>query len=113
MTFRVNISKDQDQNNVEFSIIDTGVGIAEDRVDAIFQQFTQADTATTRTFGGTGLGLSISQQLVQLMGGNITVTSELGTGSEFTFTLDMPVTDVISKDRPSNPETKWDSDLSC
>lgn len=74
------------------SIQDTGVGIAPDQLENIFSEFAQADNSTTRRFGGTGLGLSISRSLVALMGGDVTVTSELGVGSKFTFTATL-VTD--------------------
>ena len=73
-----------------FHIEDTGIGIPPDKVNTIFDQFTQADTATTRRFGGTGLGLAISKQLVKLMNGEIHVVSELDKGSTFSFTVPLP-----------------------
>ena len=74
---------------VEFAVRDTGIGIAADRLEAIFEGFTQAEASTTRRFGGTGLGLAISRRLVHLMGGELTVTSTLGQGSRFAFTLEL------------------------
>jgi PAS domain S-box-containing protein len=72
---------------LKVSVRDTGIGIPEDRRQAIFDAFTQADMSTTRQFGGTGLGLSIADTLVELMGGRITLDSEIGVGSKFTFTI--------------------------
>ncbi len=74
---------------LRFSIADTGVGIAEDKVGEIFGVFTQADASTTRQFGGTGLGLAISKQIVEMMDGKIWVESQKGQGSTFSFTAQL------------------------
>jgi len=71
---------------IRFSVKDTGIGIPADKLAKVFDSFTQVDSSVTRKYGGSGLGLAISQRLVELMGGRITVQSELGRGSDFTFT---------------------------
>ena len=85
---------------IEFRIIDSGIGIAPDRVQTLFQAFTQVDVSPTRRFSGTGLGLAICKGLVQLMGGQIGVESELDQGSTFWFTLVAPVTEGVLSDTP-------------
>lgn len=72
---------------IDVAVVDTGVGIAPDKIEYVFEKFTQADTSTTRRFGGTGLGLAISRGLTQLMGGSLTVVSASGQGSTFTARL--------------------------
>ena len=72
---------------LQFDVRDTGIGIAPDKVELIFESFTQADASTTRQFGGTGLGLSISRRLARIMHGDLTVESTLGNGATFTLTV--------------------------
>lgn len=85
----------QDPELLEFRVRDTGVGIAPENMELVFESFTQADTSTTRQFGGTGLGLAICKQLVELMGGRIWIESELGRGTTFFFTARLPCTDQV------------------
>ena len=79
------ISWDDGKVQVKFSVMDTGIGIAANKIDQLFQSFTQVDTSTTRKYGGTGLGLAICKQLVEMMQGTIHVESVLGKGSTFWF----------------------------
>lgn len=83
-----------------FEVRDTGIGIAKKTLDNLFQPFVQADSSTTRHFGGTGLGLSIVRRLVELMGGEIGVESELGKGSKFFFRLPLEAVDAGAPERP-------------
>ena len=76
---------------IVFEVRDTGIGMTPEQLDKLFQPFTQADPSTTRKYGGTGLGLAIAKQFCQIMGGDITVQSELGKGSTFTIQLPLRV----------------------
>jgi adenylate cyclase len=87
-------------SQIAITISDTGIGIASDKLEQIFESFEQADGSTAREYGGTGLGLAVTKQLVELHGGTINVTSVLGEGSQFTFTL--PVADQPVLKTPSN-----------
>lgn len=93
----IDLEKTQNQTFfIRFSINDSGIGIAQEKIDRMFKAFTQVDMSTTRKFGGTGLGLSICKQLTELMGGNIGLTSESGKGSSFFFVL--PLTKSIKEE---------------
>ncbi|MCA9247851.1 MAG: response regulator [Planctomycetales bacterium] len=81
------IHKESSESQLEFDVIDTGIGMSPDQMEKLFQPFVQADTSTTRKFGGTGLGLTISKRLAEFLGGTIRVRSEIGAGSTFTLTV--------------------------
>ncbi len=89
------INETDDDYTFKFSIKDTGIGIAEDKLETIFDRFTQAEESTTRTFGGTGLGLNIVKQLIELMHGKIYVTSAPLQGSEFIFEITYKKTQMV------------------
>src|SRR6185295_2698669 len=76
---------------VRIEVVDSGPGIAEDRLDQLFKPFTQADDSVARQFGGSGLGLSIAQELARLMGGRIEVRARLGQGSSFALVVPLSV----------------------
>ena len=83
---------------VMLSVHDTGIGIAQEKLEYVFEEFAQADSSTTRKYGGTGLGLSISNLLAQLMGGELQVESDINLGSTFSLVLDLPPADEQSED---------------
>lgn len=88
------ISSENNQAQVYFAVEDTGIGISKEAQTNLFNPFKQADKSTSRKYGGSGLGLAISQKLIGLMGGTINIKSALGEGSNFFFTLSLPVGDV-------------------
>lgn len=88
---------------LRFAVTDTGIGIPSERMDTLFDKFTQVDASTTRVFGGSGLGLAISKQLIELMGGQVGVTSTLGVGSEFWFSIQLGHEHASSRDDSVRP----------
>ncbi|GAG04061.1 unnamed protein product, partial [marine sediment metagenome] len=106
--------EDDDHATIHFAISDTGIGISADRIDTLFEAFTQADASVTRKFGGTGLGLSISKRLCEIMGGRMGVKSKAGKGSTFWFTAifekqaksAQPASDVVEIDVASLEGTR-------
>ncbi|MGI9318879.1 MAG: ATP-binding protein [bacterium] len=87
ITLRVERTKKSGVDWIVLSVTDSGIGIAEDKIDKVFEEFTQADGSTTRDFGGTGLGLAISRRFCRMLGGDLILTSKLGEGSTFTISL--------------------------
>lgn len=86
----VNLFVGYHENTLTLTVEDSGVGIAEDKIDTVFEQFAQADASVTRVYGGTGLGLAITRKLVELMGGEIAVHSSPGKGARFIVVLPLP-----------------------
>ena len=86
-TVSLAVSRDKGDEQIEFKVADTGIGMTPEQIGKLFQEFSQADSSTTRKYGGTGLGLAITDRLCKMMGGGITVESEPGKGTTFTVTL--------------------------
>ncbi|MBF0330948.1 MAG: response regulator [Candidatus Omnitrophica bacterium] len=109
---RIEHADQKDKVELYFTIKDTGIGIAAEKLDDIFMPFVQEDMSTTKQFGGTGLGLAICQQLVNMMDGRIWVSSQPGKGSEFTFTVTLHVTAEALPDKKAPViEKQQDEDL--
>ena len=96
---QVGMDADGDKFRYHFQVKDTGIGIPADRIDRLFQSFSQVDASTTRKYGGTGLGLAISKKLSELMGGQMWVESEEGKGSNFQFSV------LLERDRQASKNT--------
>ena len=82
---------------IRMSVSDSGIGIPPDKIDHVFDEFSQADESTTRDYGGTGLGLPISRRFCQMMGGDITLESTVGKGSTFTIRLPLEVAETAEE----------------
>ncbi|HWR17490.1 MAG TPA: ATP-binding protein [Terriglobales bacterium] len=106
LTVSVNVETiADDRTMLRFAVADSGVGIPEDKLNDVFQDFTQVDASTTRNYGGTGLGLSISKKFVELMGGQIWVESTLGLGSTFFFTAEFGIaSEALIHESPAQHE---------
>jgi signal transduction histidine kinase/DNA-binding response OmpR family regulator len=95
------VASSEDGGTISFRVADTGIGMTPEQMGKLFQAFAQADASTTRTFGGTGLGLAITRHFARMLGGDVTVTSELGKGSVFTLTLPVQEKEAASAAAPA------------
>ncbi|MCK5433103.1 MAG: PAS domain-containing protein, partial [Gammaproteobacteria bacterium] len=107
ITLHVNNTEEVGVNWLTFAVSDTGIGIAEDKIEHVFEEFAQADDSTTRDYGGTGLGLAISKRFCKLLGGDLTVQSGIGEGS--TFTIRVPVVLPGTKPEISSAESSQET----
>jgi len=101
--------KDNGQGELQFQVVDTGIGMTRDQIKTVFEPFAQADSSTARRFGGTGLGLAICKRLAMMLGGDVTVHSEFGKGSAFGATIATgPLTDVAFVEPSSRHPARHD-----
>ncbi|MGB5961421.1 MAG: response regulator [Coleofasciculaceae cyanobacterium] len=108
-SFRLSFDQAKEKGLLEIIVSDTGIGIASDKLDRIFESFEQVDGSITRSYGGSGLGLSITKQLVELQGGKIRVESTLGRGSQFIFTLPLSTEENKTLYRSTPPSISLDN----
>lgn len=100
VTIDLNVVKKKDKKvTIDFSVIDTGIGIPKEKQESIFDRFSQASTSTTRQFGGTGLGLAITKKLLELQGCEIKIDSEEGKGSTFYFTMEFDIAENAANNK--------------
>ena len=92
------LSEDEENVSIQFTVSDTGIGIADNKIDLIFNLFEQADISTSSSYGGTGLGLAIVKQLIEFQGGSISVSSKIGEGSTFSFMLPFGKTNMKTEE---------------
>ena len=90
-TITLTVSKNK--NNLTFAVTDTGIGMNEEQLGKVFEEFTQAESSTSKNYGGTGLGLPISKKMTEMMGGNMIVESKEGKGTTFSIIIPISVKD--------------------
>jgi signal transduction histidine kinase/CheY-like chemotaxis protein len=95
----------QGQDCIAFAVADSGIGMTPEQLGRLFEEFSQGDATTARQYGGTGLGLAITRRLCQMMGGDVSVTSEVGKGTTFTVRLPVAAAVVVARDQPSETGT--------
>jgi len=105
---RIDLNASLVNNKIHVEIIDTGIGISEEQQARLFNAFEQAESTTTRKFGGTGLGLAISKRIIEAMGGEILIESELGKGAKFMFNIPFETADINAKNSVSTVEDEYE-----
>src|SRR6185437_11789610 len=98
-------------DTIDFAVQDTGIGMTAEQMDKLFQAFAQADSSTTRKYGGTGLGLAITRHFARMLGGDVTVTSEVGKGSVFTLSLPAQESKAVALEEPAAEKPKMSGDI--